>query len=248
VLDPPAEPWAAALTTPLPGGRVTFAAPWEGMLLLGTTDSEYGGDPGLVRAEPEDVRTVLGEAAMALPAQVLARDRVRYAFAGLRVLPRGGGSTASAHREELIETGPAGMVSVAGGKLTTHRRIALRVLRHLEGFRGARLSADPLPGAGPLPPRPPSVPPETWRHLTHLYGTKVSEVLDGREGTPIHPAGPDVWEQVEYAVDREWALTVEDVLRRRTTVEIRGLATPEIRQAVAATLAGRGVFKTADES
>jgi glycerol-3-phosphate dehydrogenase len=53
---------------------------------------------------------------------------------------------------------------------------------------------------------------------------------------------------VEYAVDREWALTVEDVLRRRTTVEIRGLATPEIRQAVAATLAGRGVFKTADES
>jgi glycerol-3-phosphate dehydrogenase len=248
VLDPPAEPWGAALTTPLPGGRVTFAAPWEGMLLLGTTDSEYGGDPGLVRAEPEDVRTVLGEAAMALPAQVLARDRVRYAFAGLRVLPRGGGSTASAHREELIETGPAGMVSVAGGKLTTHRRIALRVLRHLEGFRGARLSADPLPGAGPLPPRPPSVPPETWSHLTHLYGTKVSEVLDGREGTPIHPAGPDVWEQVEYAVDREWALTVEDVLRRRTTVEIRGLATPEIRQAVAATLAGRGVFKTADES
>ena len=56
VLDLPAEPWGGALTTPLPGGRVTFAAPWEGMLLLGTTDTEYSGDPGLVRAEPEEVR------------------------------------------------------------------------------------------------------------------------------------------------------------------------------------------------
>ncbi|MDQ6789577.1 MAG: glycerol-3-phosphate dehydrogenase/oxidase [Candidatus Dormibacteraeota bacterium] len=248
VLDLPAEHWGAALTTPLPGGRVTFAAPWEGMLLLGTTDTEYSGDPGLVRAEPEEVRTVLGEAAVALPAQVLARDRVRYSFAGLRVLPRGGGSTARTHREELMETGPAGMVSVAGGKLTTHRQIAVRVLRRLEAFRGARPTSDPLPGAGPLPPRPASVPPETWSHLTHLYGTEVLEVLGGGDGTPIHPSGPDVWAQVEYAVDREWALTVEDVLRRRTTVEVRGLATPEVRQAVAATLGERGVFKTVDES
>ena len=248
VLDLPAEPWVAALTTPLPGGRVTFAAPWEGMLLLGTTDTEYSGDPGLVRAEPEEVRTVLGEAAVALPAQVLARDRVRYSFAGLRVLPRGGGSTARAHREELIETGPAGMVSVAGGKLTTHRQIAVRVLRRLEAFRGTRPTSDPLPGAGPLPPRPASVPAETWSHLTHLYGTEVLEVLGCGAGTPIHPSGPDVWAQVEYAVDREWALTVEDVLRRRTTIEVRGLATPDVRQAVAATLGERGVFKTVDES
>jgi glycerol-3-phosphate dehydrogenase len=53
---------------------------------------------------------------------------------------------------------------------------------------------------------------------------------------------------VEYAVDREWALTVEDVLRRRTTIEVRGLATPDVRQAVAATLGEHGVFKTVDES
>ena len=160
VLEPPAEPWAAALTTPLPGGRVTFAAPWEGMLLLGTTDTEYCGDPGQVRVEPEDVKTVLGEAAVALPSDVLARERIRYSFAGLRVLPRGAGSTAAAHREELIRTGAAGMVSVAGGKLTTHRQIALRVLRHLQPFSHARLSSDPLPGGGPLPDAPADVPPE----------------------------------------------------------------------------------------
>ena len=40
--------WSAAVTTPLPGGRVSFAIPWEGMLLLGTTDEPYDGDPGAV--------------------------------------------------------------------------------------------------------------------------------------------------------------------------------------------------------
>jgi glycerol-3-phosphate dehydrogenase len=246
VLEPPKEPWAAALTTPLPGGRVTFAAPWEGMLLLGTTDTEYCGDPGQVRVEPEDVRTVLGEAAVALPSDVLARERIRYSFAGLRVLPRGAGSTATAHRDELIRTGAAGMVSVAGGKLTTHRQIALRVLRHLQPFSHAHLTSDPLPGGGPLPEPPAEVPPEVWGHLTHLYGSEVRDVLRDRHLAPIHPGGPDLWAQVLHAAENEWAVTVDDVTRRRTTVEVRGLATPEVREAIAATLRERGVFKSAD--
>jgi glycerol-3-phosphate dehydrogenase len=248
VLEPPAEPWRAALTTPLPGGRVTFAAPWEGMLLLGTTDTEYCGDPGQVRVEPEDVKTVLGEAAVALPSDVLARERVRYSFAGLRVLPRGTGSTATTHRDEVIQTGTAGMVSVAGGKLTTHRQIALKVLRHLQPFSQARLTSDPLPGGGQLPGRPAEVPSEVWGHLTHLYGSEVLDVLDGRDLGRIHPAGPDLLAQVEHAAASEWALTVDDVTRRRTTVEIRGLATPEVREVIAATLRERRVFKPSDGS
>jgi glycerol-3-phosphate dehydrogenase len=248
VVDPCEETWGAGLTTPLPEGRATFALPWEGMLLLGTTDTEYSGDPGTVSAEPEDVETVLREAAVALPPRLLSRDRVRYTFAGLRVLPRGGGTTALTHREELIQTGRYGMVSVAGGKLTTHRRIALRVLQHLEAFRTVRLSSDPLPGAGPMPGRPPEVEPSLWAHLGHLYGSESLSVLAGGASEPVHPAGPDVWAQVLFALDREWAVTVEDVVRRRTTLAIRGLATPEVREAIAATLAERGVFKTPDGS
>jgi glycerol-3-phosphate dehydrogenase len=248
VVDPCEETWGAGLTTPLPEGRATFALPWEGMLLLGTTDTEYSGDPGTVSAEPEDVETVLREASVALPPRLLSRDRVRYTFAGLRVLPRGGGTTALTHREELIQTGRYGMVSVAGGKLTTHRRIALRVLQHLEAFRTVRLSSDPLPGAGPMPGRPPEVEPSLWAHLGHLYGSESLSVLAGGASEPVHPAGPDVWAQVLFALDREWAVTVEDVVRRRTTLAIRGLATPEVREAIAATLAERGVFKTPDGS
>jgi glycerol-3-phosphate dehydrogenase len=189
------------------------------------------------------VDSVLREAALALPGDVLSRDRIRYTFAGLRVLPRDEHPTAQASREELIHAGPHGMVSVAGGKLTTHRRIALRVLQHLDAFRRVRLSSDPLPGAGPLPPRPAEVEPAVWEHLVHLYGAETPALLAGEAEERVHPGGPDVWAQVVYAVEREWALTVDDVLRRRTTLQVRGLATREVRQAVAATLALAGVLE-----
>jgi len=188
---------------------------------------------------------VLREAAIGLPGDLLARDRVRHTFAGLRVLPRGAGDTAGAPRAEVIEVGPAGMVLVAGGKLTTHRRIAAGVLRRLERFRRIRVSAAALPGGGSLPDRPTDVDPAVWRHLTHLYGDEAARVAAaGPE--PVHPAGPDVWGQVRHAIDREWARTVEDVVRRRTTLAVRGLATPGIRSEIAATLAGENVFQSVD--
>ncbi|MBO0686525.1 MAG: glycerol-3-phosphate dehydrogenase/oxidase, partial [Candidatus Dormibacteraeota bacterium] len=175
VVDPPG-PWRAAVTTMLEGGRATFAVPWEGKLLLGTTDTEYEGDPGAVSVLPEDVDMVLREASISMPPEVLDRSRIRYIFAGLRVLPRTAGSTAKAPRDELVRTGPAGMVSVAGGKLTTHRQIAVRVLRHLDAFRGIRVTDAPLPGAGLLPARPAGLDPEAWDHLTHLYGSDAGRV------------------------------------------------------------------------
>jgi glycerol-3-phosphate dehydrogenase len=233
-------PWKAAVTTPLEGGRVSFAIPWEGMLLLGTTDTDYEGDPAKVSVDPEDVETILREASTSLPAEVVNRERIRYTFAGLRVLARTEGSTAQTRREEVIEVGPAGMVSVAGGKLTTHREIALNVLRHLEPFRTAGLTSNPLPGAGPLPERPPQVPHDVWEHLTHLYGDEVSLILDTGLLERIHPRGTDVWGQVVHAIDQEWAMTVDDIVRRRTTLEVRGQATPEVREGVAKMLASYG--------
>ena len=68
-----------------------------------------------------------------------------------------------------------------------------------------------------------------------------------RRQTPVAQQGDDVLALL-FALDQEWAVTVEDVVRRRTTLAIRGLATPEVREAIAATLAERGVFKTPDGS
>jgi glycerol-3-phosphate dehydrogenase len=242
------EPWSAALTIPHDRVRVSFALPWEGMLLLGTTDRLYEGDPDNVAVEEGDVTQVLAEAAVALDPQLLARDRVRATFAGLRVLPGGAGSTATARRETVFTRGPTGMLSVAGGKLTTYRRIAVEALGHLRADLGLhRLDARPrpLPGAAGLDrvSLPPELPPATRSHLLHLYGSLAPEVLAPAADEPgllepLAPGAPELAAQALYAGTHEWASTPDDVLRRRTTLALRGLDTPELRERVQELLGG----------
>lgn len=214
------EDWAAALTIPHDKVRVTFAVPWEGMLLLGTTDTPHEGEPEDVRVTEEDVRQVLDEASVALREV----GGPRATFVGLRVLPGGtGGTTASARRETVYSTGRTGMVSVAGGKLTTYRRIALDALDHV-GVRGLSRRPRPLPGATGLEriPWPVELDTATRNHLLHLYGSLAPEVLAPAAAEPsllepIVPGRPDLRAQDRYARTHEWALTDEDVVRRRTT-------------------------------
>jgi glycerol-3-phosphate dehydrogenase len=211
--------WKAALTIPHDTVRVSFAVPWEGMLLLGTTDSEFDGDPATVAVTEEDVRQVLREAA----AGADGLGEPRASFAGLRVLPGGAGATANAKRETVFSTGPSGMVSVAGGKLTTYRRIALDALDHL-GVRGLSRRPRALPGAAGLDrvDWPVELDAATRAHLLHLYGSLAVEVLrpaveDPALLEPLVPGRPDLRAQELYARTHEWARTDEDVLRRRTT-------------------------------
>jgi glycerol-3-phosphate dehydrogenase len=255
-------PWRAALTIPIDKYRVSFAIPWEDHVLLGTTDEEYVGEPGDVRATEADLDQILGEAAHAVQDEHLARDLITYSFAGLRVLPGGPGGTAAAKRETVVTEGKGGMLSVAGGKWTTYRHIGRTVLEKLKSLPGTGLSEDiadfprtvPLPGVGApeavahrlLVDREPGtrMEPLVARHLAGHYGTLSFDIArliaeDPSLGEPIHPDGPDVWAQVAFAADHEWARTVDDVLRRRTTMTVRGLDTPEVRERVAAFLEGR---------
>ncbi|WP_018653783.1 glycerol-3-phosphate dehydrogenase/oxidase [Actinomadura flavalba] len=234
------EPWRAAVTVPVDRYRVSFAIPWEDHLLLGTTDEPYDGDPADVRATDADVAQILAEAGHALDG--LRREDVAYAFAGLRVLPGGPGDVATAKRETVITEGRGGMLSIAGGKWTTYRHIGRIVLERL-GVGADVLKTVPLPGlATPAAvahrlvaaPMEPSV----AAHLATHYGTLAFDLADlvRRDpalGAPVHPDGPDIWAQVVYARDREWAATPDDILRRRTTLTLRGLDTPEIRARVA---------------
>jgi glycerol-3-phosphate dehydrogenase len=244
--------WTAAVTTPLPGGRVSFAIPWEGMLLLGTTDEPYDGDPAAVAATDADVAQILAEAGRSLGADVLRPELVRSRFAGVRVLPAGGASTIRARRETVIGRGRGGMVSVAGGKLTTWRLIGARTARLALAPLGHRVPrrAVPLPGAAPLSrverslaEAHPELPPDVRGHLAGHYGTRAAEVLAAAGGDPallerIHPGGPDIWAQVAHGRDREWAATVDDVLRGRTTVALRGFDDERVRAATERMLGG----------
>jgi glycerol-3-phosphate dehydrogenase len=211
--------WGAALTIPHDRVRVSFAVPWEGMLLLGTTDTPFEGEPETAKLTGADVDQVLREASQA----VEGLGPPRATFCGLRVLPRGGGRTASARRETVLSRGRAGMVSVAGGKLTTYRQIALDTLAFL-GVRGLSQRPRPLPGATGLDrvEWPASLDQHTRSHLLRLYGSLAPEVLgpaaeDPSLLEPIAHDRPDLRAQERYARTHEWAVTEEDVARRRTT-------------------------------
>ncbi|MHA6758313.1 glycerol-3-phosphate dehydrogenase/oxidase [Streptacidiphilus sp. PAMC 29251] len=253
-------PWHAALTIPIDKYRVSFAIPWEDHVLLGTTDEEYTGDPADVRATAADIDQIMGEAGHAVQDEHLDRDLVTYSFAGLRVLPGGPDGTATAKRETVVTEGRGGMLSVAGGKWTTYRHIGRVVLEKLAKVSGTGLAEDisaiprtvPLPGvASPdavahrlLVDREPGtrMDPLVARNLATHYGTlsfEIAQLIDQNPelGLPIHADGPDVWAQVAYAAAHEWAYTADDVLRRRTTMVVRGLDTPEVRAEVEAFLA-----------
>ncbi|TDC22401.1 glycerol-3-phosphate dehydrogenase/oxidase [Streptomyces sp. 8K308] len=253
------KPWRTALATPIDKYRITFALPWEDQLLLGTTDEAYDGDPADVRATEADIRQILDEAAFSVRDEQLDRSLLTYAFAGLRVLPGGPGGVESARRETVVTEGRGGMLSVAGGKWTTYRHIGRTVLRKLAAQPTVPLAEDmapvsdlvrrvPLPGvANPnavahrlLVDREPGarMDPLTARQLATHYGSLAFEIArlvraDPALGERVHPDGPEIWAQVVYARDHEWAETVEDVVRRRTTLTIRGLDTPEVRARVA---------------
>jgi glycerol-3-phosphate dehydrogenase len=213
------EDWGAAVTIPQSKVRVSFAIPWEGMLLLGTTDTLHEGEPGDAVVTEEDVRTILDEAASAID----GIGPVRASFLGLRVLPGGPGATANARRETVYTRGPTGMLSVAGGKLTTYRRIALDALAQL-GVRNLNRAPRPLPGAVGLShvTWPVDLDAPTRSHLLHLYGARAADVVrpaleDASLLEPLVPGRPDLRAQDAWARAHELAMGDDDVMRRRTT-------------------------------
>ncbi len=224
-----AEGWGAAVTIPQSNARVSFAIPWEGMLLLGTTDTLHEGAPEDARVTDEDVQMIFAEASVAI--RDVPTD-VRASFWGLRVLPGGDGATANARRETVYTRGPTGMLSVAGGKLTTYRRIALDALEQL-GVKNLDRRPRPLPGAIGLSkvPWPIELDAPTRSHLLRLYGSLAAEVVaPARENPsllePLVAGRPDLRAQDVYARTHEWARTDEDVLRRRTTGWLNGGSPP----------------------
>jgi glycerol-3-phosphate dehydrogenase len=234
--------WRAGLAI-FDGSGTAIAIPWQGMLLLGVTDTPHEASPARLAVDPSDVRQLLERFANVLSPEQLRADRVAHAFAGLRVLPLGDVATARARRRHVVGVGRGGMVSIAGGKLTTHRLIAMDALRH-------------LPAEVRLHPRPPRTEPlghpcssatasllgtrldrDVATHLIQLYGEDARRVAAYDDHVPdaldrIDPRGPDVWAQVDFARDEEWALLVSDVVARRTTLGVRGLTSGPLDTAV----------------
>jgi glycerol-3-phosphate dehydrogenase len=246
VVEAPSE-WRAAITIPIDASRVSFAVPWEGALLLGTTDDLYWGDPDDLEVTDADEARILAEVGRVLDREHLGRERILARFAGLRVLPAVGARTSAVRRETTVVRERSGLVTVAGGKLTTYRRIAAAALEELRpelGLHEVGPSPSPLPGA--VDPRleadailrsHPGLGPGTAAMLARAYGSRAADVLSLADAKPslLEPLATGVAvlaAQVVYARAREWAVTAEDVLRRRTTLRLTGHDSPELHARV----------------
>lgn len=118
-----------AIAFPTPDGRLMFVIPWQGATLIGTTDTDYQGPLDEPRAERADLDYILNVVNAAFPTVQLSDQDVISIQAGLRPLvDTGEGSTAAASREDKIFETANGAIAIAGGKLTTYRRMGRKVV------------------------------------------------------------------------------------------------------------------------
>lgn len=200
-------------------GRVLFAVPWLGKLILGTTDTPREDLPREPEAYAQERQFILNEASAVLTRPVREQD-VLSQWVGLRPLVAPSESSAAAtrtlSREHTIVQDSDGLVTVVGGKWTTYRAMAVDVLTHCMDsglLRRCVASQRLAPLLGAPPPMGACVPLHAAPGL-HLYGQLADEVLACPGAT--HEIGLGLTEaMVRYAVRAEYASTVEDVLARR---------------------------------
>jgi glycerol-3-phosphate dehydrogenase len=219
-------------------GRVMFVVPWGELSYIGTTDTDADSSPDALRVTAADVTYLLRSANAAFPDAHLAANDVVSMWVGLRPLLRQDGANPSqVSREHRVVESDHGLITIAGGKLTTYRvmacdvvdRVAAR-LHELDGRPVAkRVPTDrlPLPGgeAAELEvlveaARARGASEATARHLVANYGSEAAAVLnlvdrDRHLGQPMVGGRPEIWAEVDYAVEREMAVRVQDVLVRR---------------------------------
>lgn len=229
---------AIIFTSPI-DGRILFILPWGNLSYIGTTDTDTTDPADRLNISDEDKVYLLRSANARFPNARLGLEDVRAAWAGLRPLlsDREGRAESRRTREHAIVQGSGGMLTVAGGKLTTYRVMAkqvvdraVRELRFRDGRprpTEARTAEEPLPG-GETPDLNSfrdrglemGVTQESAEHLVRHYGTEAAGIYnlgagDRRLLRRLAPPHPAIEAEVLHAVRRELAQTVEDVMVRR---------------------------------
>ncbi len=246
-------------------GRVIFAIPWNGRLLVGTTDTDYTPGEELV-VKSDEIEYLLRQINPYLSSPLRA-DQVVSGIAGVRplVAAQGVTDTKKLIRDDEVEfDATSGLVSILGGKWTTHRLMGEETIDKVEEYLGgphapSRTSEHPLAGAigfkwdywqtlasdfalqGP-----------TAHHLAHKYGTQAPQILelaksDTSLALPLVEGEAPIRAQVVYAVRHEMARTLEDVLARRIGLQLYGWRLAIDAAPVAAALMGDELGWSAEE-
>ncbi|HVM15850.1 MAG TPA: glycerol-3-phosphate dehydrogenase/oxidase [Egibacteraceae bacterium] len=246
-------------------GRMVFLLPWGDQVIAGTTDDSYDGPLDAPTVEPGDAAYLCNAVNAAFATELTPSDAVG-AWAGLRPL-----LASEAHlpmdsetlsRRHVLVDRPDGLLTITGGKLTTYRAMAEEAVdRVVAGLGGTparmRSMTDRVPlglrgGLAGTVARTAGVlealglDPAVAGHLVERHGDEAVEVAvsasslpDGAE--PLVPGLPYLRAEVHWAVEHEMALSVEDVLDRRTRVSLRhasagGQAVDEVASVLARVL------------
>lgn len=222
-------------------GRVMFVLPWGDRSYIGTTDTEFTGSIDQVTPTESDMLYLLRSANAIFPAARLGLEDVSFSWAGLRPMMADAAKTPGARsREHLVTIGPRGLVSIAGGKLTTYRRMAIDVIHRIGQIlqlpvgepnpMKVRSATEPLPGGEAYKvealftrgvARGLSEP--TVAHLVGQYGSEAPGLYDIADEwphlkEPVHPHHGAIAAEVVHAVRREYARRLDDVMFRRLSI------------------------------
>ncbi len=236
--------------------RVLFALPWGERTYVGTTDTDYDGVPGQEYATLEDVDYLISAANHYFPNNLIHRADVISTWAGLRPLiaPEpdvGEMAESQVSREHQIHIGEDGLITIAGGKLTTYRKMAkecvdtaVQILKLTEALpediHSGQTFKFPLPGAVGWPADDDhdkvaeqlaeacecDLSHTVRLHLVDTYGMRAFEVAKLCAESPvllesIVPGRVEIMAQVAFAVREEMAASVSDVMIRRTQIFFR---------------------------
>ena len=231
-----------ALFLPTKDNRFVFVVPWQHALMIGTTDDNYSGDINHPKATSEEIAYLLSVVNAYTDNNKLQASDVRGTFAGLRPLVNlkneDTSDTGSMSREHEIFRSPGGLVNIAGGKLTSYRLMAEELMEKLVQLYGlntkpANTDVEMLGGwtskddfvnrssAIETKAKRLSIDPATIEHLISNYGSEAQEVVDLVEQQPalnerICSDFPPIFAEVAYSVVSEMAVSLQDVLLRRT--------------------------------
>jgi len=228
VLDRDKLPMNSALIVPkTTDGRVLFAIPWHNRIIVGTTDTPVDSIEQNPQPFPEEIGFIVENAQNYLDV-TLKQEDIKSVYAGLRPLvslKSGKGSTAQLSRDHYIEISESGLVSIAGGKWTTYRKMGEDVVNRAE------ISADL----------------ESRHCVTKNLPIHTSQPKP--QDKTLHPALPYSKNQIEASIESEMPLTLEDVLSRRTRAQVLDLAAAkEIAPFIADLMVEKGVLAESEKA
>ncbi len=235
----PLGPQGPIYATAKKDGRPFFLLPWDGRLLVGTTDVKFTGDnPDKLEMEAWEVDYLIAETNNLFPEANYKESDVQEITVGIRPLPASDKKAGAVTRRHYLvdhreKHGIEGLASIVGGKLTTYRSLAEEAVNWtLKALGKAPVECV----TGRLPQSPLSVPalehdararltklslsPEMAPRLIALYGPAFPAVLDRIAADPtlgrsLGPATPILEAQIVHAAESEGAQTVDDIVHRR---------------------------------